>query len=209
MLPPQICSPGLRRCQNGNIQKCSSGGLQWQDYVSCNKGCEISDTGSVKCFTEEPSLSNFFPGIISSFQNLGLISIIILIVLAVLVLVLWIFCLVDIFSSGNTGIWKILWVIIITLVVAIGIAVYLVIRKKSRMNRGAYSSSYPSYSGYSEESKKNEKKKKISGKDISPALTDYINAARKSKIDDAKIKKNLLAVGWAEDKVNEAFEYLG
>jgi hypothetical protein len=80
------------------------------------------------------------------------------------------------------------------------------------MIRG-YNSSYPSYSGYTAE--KPEKKKSKAKKtkphvgSISPALIDYINAARKNKIDDEKIKKNLLSVGWAEDKVNDAFEYLG
>jgi len=206
-MPPQICAPELKRCQSGNIQKCSSDGTAWQDYVSCRQGCQIAG-GSVKCFSEAFSINN----LPSSILNLGLIPILLLIVLAVLVLVLWIFCLVDIFSSGNKSIWKILWVIAVTLFIAIGIVIYLIIRKKSRIGRGIYSSSYPSYAGYSdhEESpeKRKEKKKKISVGNISPALLDYINAARKSKIDDAKIRKNLLSVGWNEEKVNEAFEYL-
>ncbi len=208
-IPPQSCTPDLKRCQSGDIQRCSDDGTGWQEYVSCKKGCEIANGGSVRCFSEEFDFKNIF----SSILSLGLVSIIILIVLVVLILVLWIFCLVDIFSSGNSSKWKVLWIILVTLFTAIGIIIYLLIRKKSRIERGAYSSSYPSYAGYSDHtelsSKKRKDKKKPSGENISTALLDYINAARKSKIDDAKIKKNLLGVGWNEEKVNEAFEYLG
>lgn len=204
-IPPKVCVPGLRRCQTGDIEKCSNDGTAWESYISCKNGCELSSQGLPKCFSEQSNMLEDFP-------NQGLLPIILIVIFGVFILIMWIFCLVDIFSSGNKGIWKLLWIIIVTATLIVGIIIYFILRKKSRMIRG-YNSSYPSYSGYTAE--KPEKKKSKAKKtkphvgSISPALIDYINAARKNKIDDEKIKKNLLSVGWAEDKVNDAFEYLG
>lgn len=232
-IPPPICTPLLKRCYNGIVQKCSSDGKIWQDYKSCKSGCELDSRGLAKCIGEGFDFQEIF----FFFFGLGSFMGIILIVIETLIIIFWVICLVSIFKSNNPGGWKALWIILVTILSFLGILLYLFIGRKSKSEDDGYKPAYPESAGYSSQvkspagqevettpkkstkTKSKEKTKKEEdkvsaleekNKQSAPAqaLLDYVKTARESGMDDVTISKNLLGVGWSQQRIEEAFAYL-
>ncbi len=140
----QECKAFSKRCYDGNIQSCSYGGF-WQDYYECNNGCEIVD-GGAECKESSNSknlnlntgsktnTANPISSILGPAGAAMIIIWVIVIIISLVSTILWIICLVNVLKSGNDSGWKVLWIVLITILGIVGIILYFAIGKKSRIS---------------------------------------------------------------------------
>ncbi len=226
-----LCNSYEKRCSNGNVEQCSYDGI-WEVYSGCDYGCEVVNgkarckslsTSSSSSSTSSSSTSGLTGdnGIVDMFSFLGgsivitLIIIIICFLVNIVILVLWIICLINIIKAGNDGKWKALWIVLITVLSLLGIILYFVIGKKSRVSKEGQvaveskqvvQSSQPA--DLKETPAKSKKTKSIEVKQKpDQKLLDYVVSSRAKGAKDSEIRKKLIGVGWSKDKVDDALAY--
>jgi hypothetical protein len=120
------------------------------------------------------------------------------IIIGIIGTVFFIISLINILTANNDTNWKLLWGLVVFFGGIIGIIVYYIVGKKSRIAEGGMQKN--SFQPTSQQSAPVFEDPKVA------QLRSYVNRARAAGKTDEQIKNELRKTGWPDSLINQAFQ---